>query len=375
MKSRSNLQEIKPMGKTGAPVKGKIDTILQDVLSGGRLSAKDALLVFKNAGLHQLGRAADTIRKKHHQSNHVGFIIDRNINYTNVCTSGCGFCAFYKDKDDPDAYLLTTPEVLQKVGEAARVGGTQIMLQGGLHPDLKIEYYTNLFKAIKERYDVVIHSLSPPEIMHIAKNSSLGVKETLIGLRDAGLDSLPGGGAEILSDATRQRISPKKISAGSWLAVMRAAHAVGLFSTATMMFGIGEGIQERIHHLSMIREVQDATGKFRAFIPWTFQPGHTDIGGEESSVEDYLRTLSISRIFLDNIANIQGSWLTQGDAVGQISLFFGANDLGSTMLEENVVRSTGVSNTMSVDKIVHLIKSGGFTPVQRDTEYKPIRIY
>ena len=249
------------------------------------------------------------------------------------------------------------------------------MLQGGLHPDIEIDYFTRIFKSIKERLDITIHSLSPPEIIHIANNSNLSIEETLRELKDAGLDSLPGGGAEILSDKTRKKISPKKISSSQWLSVMEAAHAAGLYSTATMMFGIGEDIDERIDHLNKIRELQERTGKFRAFIPWTFQPGHTDIGGKEVSAAEYLRTLAISRIFLDNIQNIQGSWLTQGEDIGQISLFYGANDLGSIMLEENVVRSTGVYNTMDVKQIVHLIKKSGFLPAQRDTEYKIVKNY
>ncbi len=351
----------------------KTDDILGAVLARNRITADDAIILFENASLHQLGSAADHLRKQIHPDGKVTFVIDRNINYTNVCSNRCGFCAFYRNIDSPDAYLLDTSEVLKKVAEAVSSGGTQIMLQGGLHPDVTIEYYIQIFKAIKKEYDVVIHSLTPPEIIHIAKQSNLTVKETLSKLTSAGFDSLPGGGAEILSDSIRTKISPLKITAGEWLGVMNSAHQLGIYSTATMMFGIGEEIAERIEHLDRIRTLQDDTGKFRAFIPWTFQPGRTDIGGDEAPAEDYLKLLALSRIYLDNITNIQGSWLTQGAAIGQMSLFFGANDLGSTMLEENVVRSTGVHHKMNVEKIVTLIKQCGLTPAQRDTEYRVLK--
>lgn len=347
--------------------------ILDSARSGRRISEEDAVTLYNSADLNNLGQAADRVKKHHHRENRVTFIIDRNINYTNICINECSFCAFYRPKDSPEAYLLCVSEILDKVKEAVSLGGSQIMLQGGLHPDLEIDYYTQIFKAIKDNYDVVIHSLSPPEIVHITKMSGLSIIETLDRLKEAGLDSLPGGGAEILSDSTRKRISPKKIMSGEWLYVMRAAHSIGMHSTATMMFGVGEDIKERVHHLSQIRALQNETGMFRAFIPWSYMPGNTELGGDKASAEEYLRMVAISRLFLDNISNIQGSWLTQGSDVGQMSLLFGANDLGSTMLEENVVRSTGVTHTMDVDKIVELIKKSGLKPALRDTEYNVIK--
>lgn len=338
-----------------------------------RMSFEEAVSLFKKADIYQLGVAADKMRRKLFPENRVTFIIDRNINYTNICVNQCRFCAFWRDAKSPEGYLLNESEILKKVEEAVDDGATQIMLQGGLHPDLKIGYYLKIFKAIKNRFNVVLHSLSAPEIVHISRKSGLTLEETILQLKDAGLDSLPGAGAEILAEETRRRISSKKISADEWFLVMETAHRLGIYSTATMMFGIGEKISERVEHLDRIRRLQDKTGKFRAFIPWTFQPGYTQIGGSEVPAEDYLRTVAISRLYLDNIAHIQGSWLTQGEEIGQLSLFFGADDLGSIMLEENVVRSTGVSRKMDVNKISRLIKKDGFTPCQRDTEYKILK--
>lgn len=338
-----------------------------------RMSFEEAISLFREAEIYQLGVAASKVCQKLFPENRVTFIIDRNINYTNICVNQCRFCAFWRDAKSPEGYLLNESEILKKVKEAVDDGATQIMLQGGLHPDLKIGYYLKIFKAIKNRFNVVLHSLSAPEIVHISKQSGLTLEETILQLKDAGLDSLPGAGAEILAEETRRRISSKKISADEWFLVMETAHRLGIYSTATMMFGVGEKISERVDHLDRIRRLQDKTGKFRAFIPWTFQPGHTQIGGSEVTAEDYLKTVAISRLYLDNIAHIQGSWLTQGEEIGQLSLFFGADDLGSIMLEENVVRSTGVSRKMDVNKISRLIKKAGFTPCQRDTEYKILK--
>jgi cyclic dehypoxanthinyl futalosine synthase len=356
-------------------IKKKIDTILEESICGRRISEEEALLLLREASLYKLGHTADVIRENLYREKLVTFVIDRNINYTNICINQCDFCAFYQDIDSSDGYFLNAPQILKRIEEATAMGATQIMLQGGLYPRISIDYFIELFNIIKDKFDVTLHSLSPPEIIHIANNSGLGIEETLSKLKDAGLDSLPGGGAEILSKKTRQRISPKKISSDEWLSVMRSAHDAGLFSTATMMFGIGEETGERIAHLEKIRALQDKTGKFRAFIPWTFMPGNTNIGGREVSAEDYLKTLSLSRIYLDNIKNIQGSWLTQSEDIGQLSLFYGANDLGSTMLEENVVRSTGIYHDMDVQKIVYLIKKCGFIPAKRDTEYRILKKY
>ncbi|MFH1288425.1 MAG: cyclic dehypoxanthinyl futalosine synthase [bacterium] len=354
-------------------IKEQVAEILENTVSGKRMFFEDAVSLFRNAQLYQLGAAADKVRQKLYSKKHVTFIIDRNINYTNICVNQCRFCAFWRDADTSEGYLLNESEILKKVEAAVKEGATQIMLQGGLHPDLKLEYYLEIFRAIKNKFNITLHSLSAPEIAHISKKSGLTLEETILQLKDAGLDSLPGAGAEILAEETRKRISGKKINVDEWFLVMETAHRLGIYSTATMMFGVGEEIAERVEHMDCVRRLQDKTGKFRAFIPWTFQPGRTQIGGKEVSAEDYLKTLAISRLYLDNIAHIQGSWLTQGEEIGQLSLFFGADDLGSIMLEENVVRSTGVSRKMNTDKIVHLIKKAGFTPCQRDTEYKVIK--
>ena len=263
----------------------------------------------------------------------------------------------------------------EKVEEAVSLGATQIMLQGGLNPDLKIEYYEDVLKKIKNKFKVFIHSLSPPEICHISNVSQLSIKEVLIRLKDAGLDSLPGGGAEMLVDRVRHEISPNKINTEKWLTVMETAHGIGFESTATMMMGSIETAAERIEHLKKIRDLQDRTGGFRAFIPWTFTSGNTELGGKELSSIEYLRTLAVSRIYLDNVKNIQGSWVTQGKDIGQISLFFGANDLGSIMLEENVVKAAGTENRITEDEMVDLIKRAGKNPVQRNTEYCVVKTY
>jgi cyclic dehypoxanthinyl futalosine synthase len=249
------------------------------------------------------------------------------------------------------------------------------MLQGGINPDLKIDYYTNMFQELKKKFPVRIHSLSPPEIDYLAGSSGMSIKDTLQELRNAGLDSLPGGGAEILVDSVRQRISPRKISSSRWLEVMEEAHMLGLRTTATMMIGTVETIEDRIMHLQKIRDLQDKTEGFLSFIPWTFQPGNTALGGKPVSCLEYLRTLSISRLFLDNFSNVQGSWVTQGKHIGQVCLSFGANDLGSIMIEENVVRAAGISHRISVDEMIDLIKRAGKTPAQRDTEFKLLEVY
>lgn len=344
-------------------------------MSSSRLTGEDALELLESADLIKLGASADIERRRRYPDGRVTFVIDRNINYTNICTTKCRFCAFYRDIDDKQAYLLTNDEIFAKIAEAIDLGGTQIMLQGGLHPDLDIDYYVNLLKEIKERFEIHIHSFSPPEIVHIAKVSELDIDGTLIALRDAGLDSLPGGGAEILVDAVRAQISPKKIGSDAWLGVMRAAHKLGLKASATMMFGSTEKLSDRIEHLQRIRDLQDETGGFTAFIPWTFQPGHTELGGHSVNSADYLRTLAVSRIFLDNIPSIQTSWVTQGAGVGQLALFFGANDMGSIMIEENVVKAAGVSYKISEEEMVRLITGAGFTAARRTTLYEIIEEY
>jgi len=353
----------------------KIKKILEKPLSEKRISEDEALTLLKEGSLIELGQVANKIRKKFHPEGIATFVIDRNINYTNICESKCKFCAFYREKTDPDAYVLNKDEIFSKINEALELGGTQIMLQGGLNPDLKINYYTDLLSAIKSNYEVCVHSFSPPEIAHISKNSGLSIRETLSELKKAGLDSLPGGGAEILVDHIRHQISPNKIGAELWLKVMEEAHNAGLRATATMMMGSLETIEERIYHLSKLRTLQDKTGVFRAFIPWTFQPGHTELGGKKTSGPEYLKMLAVSRMFMDNFEHVQGSWLTQGKEIGQVALHFGANDLGSIMIEENVVASTGVCYKMSKEEITYLIKKAGFIPAQRNTKYKILETF
>ncbi len=342
-----------------------------------RIGEAEALDLLVHGDLLELGARADAVRHRWHPGTDVTFVVDRNINYTNVCVSGCRFCAFYREPGSPDAYVLSRAEIYAKIEETLALGGTAVMMQGGLHPDLDIEWFEDLFRGIKEKYPIHIHSLSPPEIAHIAQLSALSLAETLQRLHAAGLDSLPGGGAEVLVDRVRAAVSPHKISTATWLEVMRRAHALGMPSTATMMFGSLDTPQERVEHLRRIRDLQDETGGFTAFIPWTFQAGNTRLqeGHLAATGMDYLRMLAISRIYLDNVPNIQASWVTQGIKLGQVSLAFGANDMGSTMIEENVVRAAGVSHRMCVDEMVWCIRGAGRSPVQRDTLYREVRRY
>ncbi len=339
-----------------------------------RLSDKQAVELLKHGDILELGKMADTVRQQFHPGNTVTFIVDRNINYTNVCVNECRFCAFFRREEHKDAYLLPMETILQKVKETQEAGGTQIMLQGGLHPSLPFAYYLNMISTIKNAYpDIVIHSFSPAEIVHFAKISGKSITDVLKDLRCAGLASLPGGGAEILVDRVRQIVSPKKIMTDDWLGVMKAAHSIGMESTATMVLGLGETIEERIEHMRRIRELQDETGGFRAFIMWTFQPGNTQLGGSKLSSWEYLKTLAVSRLYFDNVSHIQGSWVTQGQQIGQITLAFGADDLGSIMLEENVVRAAGTAYQMSIDKMVNTIQKADKQAAQRDTQYNIIR--
>lgn len=353
----------------------KIQTILDMTSEGKRLSSDDAVVLFKKANLLKLAKAADDVCKKKHPDGFATFQIDRNINYTNICQNQCSFCAFYRKKDHPEAYVLSQGEIEKKVSETIELSGTQVMLQGGINPDLKIDYYTKMFAEIKKKFNIRIHSLSPPEVVYIAESARLSISDALIELIKAGLDSLPGGGAEILVDRVRQRISPRKISSEKWLEVMEEAHKIGLKTTATMMIGTVETVEDRITHLQKIRDLQDKTGGFLSFIPWTFQPGNTALGGKPVSSIEYLRTLSTSRLFLDNFPNVQGSWVTQGKDIGQICLSFGANDLGSIMIEENVVKAAGVSHRMTVDEMVDLMRKAGKIPAQRDTEFNMLKVY
>lgn len=335
----------------------------------------EAAGLIKSGNIYALAEAADKVRRRRYPQNIATFIIDRNINYTNVCISKCKFCAFYRQAEDKDAYVLAKEEIFTKIEETLELEGTQIMLQGGLHPDLKIDYYEDLLRSIKSRFDISIHSFGPPEIAHIASVSELSVSETIERLMKAGLDSLPGGGAEILVDHIRAKVSPNKISGTKWLEVMRLAQLQGLKSTATMMLGVSENIEDRISHLSSIRKLQDETGGFRGFIPWTYQPGFTQLGGRVTSVQDYLRTLAVARLYFDNIDHVQGSWVTQGKGIGQISLLFGGDDLGSIMIEENVVKAAGVAYNMSKQEMIRLIRGAGRIPARRNTKYEIVEIF
>lgn len=350
------------------------ETILR-ASEGVRLSQEDALELLSQAGLPVLGWAADKLCSRLHPGETRTYVIDRNINYTNICVSGCRFCAFYRSPGHPEGYVLTHERILEKVREAVELGATQIMLQGGLHPDLRLDYFEEMFCRIKSSFPVLLHSLSAPEIVHLSSLEGLSIEDVLRRLKDAGLDSIPGGGAEILSDRVRARVSPHKCTTGQWLEVMRAAASLGMRATATMVFGMGEDLSDRCEHLALIRQLQDETGVFTAFIPWTFQPGNTRLGGTAVGGHDYLRTLAVSRLFLDNIPNVQASWVTQGTAIAQLALRFGANDIGSTMIEENVVAAAGVSHSVSENELIALIHSLGFHAAQRDTMYNVLKVH
>lgn len=358
-----------------------------------RITKKEALSLLKSADLLGLGQMSDNIRKKLHPEEKVTFIIDRNINYTNVCINKCTFCAFYREENDPEAYVLNRRNLFSKIKETVALGGTQILIQGGLHPELDIDYYVDLLRSIKERFSIHVHGFSPPEVCYIADKAGLSIKKALLILNDAGLDSIPGGGAEILSDRIREQISPKKIGKDRWLEVMEQAHRIGMKTTATMMFGSVEEPDDIIEHLDVIRKLQDKTGGFTAFIPWSFQPGNTELSTKArkrgsavsknnktsglfaATAVDYLRVLSLSRIYLDNVPNIQASWVTQGIKMAQVALRFGANDFGSTMIEENVVAAAGVRYQVSISDIIEAIRAAGFIPAQRDMYYEIIKTF
>lgn len=349
--------------------------ILNRILDGQRMTEDDFIRLYEQGDLLAIAGAANTIRDRLYPDNTITYIIDRNINYTNICSCGCRFCAFYRHKDDPDAYVINEKTLLNKIDEAVELGATQVMIQGGLNEELKLDYYEKMFTCIKSRYDITIHSLTAPEIYFIAQNSGLSIKDTLSRLKASGLDSLPGGGAEVLHDAVRSQISPNKINSAQWLEVMHNAHEIGLESTATMMMGSVDNIYHRLEHLQKIRNLQDKTGGFRAFISWTYQPGNTELQGRKISTLQYLRFLALSRLYLDNIAHIQGSWVTQGKRIGQMTLFFGADDLGSVMIEENVVRATGVAHNMLEEEIISLIAQTGKIPAQRNTRYEILKLH
>jgi len=338
------------------------------------ITRQEALELFRSDDLVGLGQAADQVRRRLHPENVVTYQIDRNINYTNFCTEYCSFCAFYRPMGSTEGYLLNLDTIYGKIDETLALGGTGILLQGGLHRELKIDYYENLLRSLKRRYPQVhLHCFSAPEILNIAELSGLTLADTIRRLADAGMDSIPGGGAEILDDEVRRRISRLKCTAGEWVEVHRTAHRLGLRTTATMMFGCGETFEHRVNHLETVRQIQEETGGFTAFIPWMFQPEHTALGRtipEPPTAVDYLKTLAISRLYLDNILNLQSSWLTPGIKICQIGLRFGANDVGSILIEENVVAAAGCTNRTNEAELRRIIADAGFIPAKRDTLYR-----
>lgn len=346
------------------------EKIVNKILRGERINEKEALKLF-DFNLQELGYLARTVRFRLNPEKIVTYVVDRNINYTNICISGCKFCAYYKSPNSSEGYVLSFEELAKKIKETISLGGYQILLQGGLHPDLPFSFYEDMLRFIKKNFPQIhLHAFSPPEIIHFSRISGLSVKEVLERLIKAGLDSIPGGGAEILSDRVRSLLSPNKGSSEEWLMVMETAHKLGLKTTATMMFGHIETREEIIEHLSKIRKLQDKTGGFTAFIPWTFQPKNTRLRHLiKAGSAEYLKVLAISRIFLDNIKNIQVSWVTQGPHIAQIALEFGGNDFGSTMIEENVVAAAGVSHRLSEEQIRYYIESAGYIPKRRKMDY------
>jgi cyclic dehypoxanthinyl futalosine synthase len=353
--------------------------ILDATVDGERLTPEAALAVYRHAPFHALGRAADTVRRARFgaQANLATYLIDRNINYTNVCTTACKFCAFYRAPGHAEGWVRDLDEILRRCGEAADLGATQIMLQGGHHPDFGVDYYEEVFAAIKAEYpQLALHSLGASEVEHMSRVSGVSVEEAITRIKAAGLDSFAGAGAEILVERPRTAIAPLKESGERWLEVMEIAHGLGVESTATFMMGTGETNAERIEHLRMIRDVQDRTGGFRSFIPWTYQPENNHLKGRtQASVIEYLRMVALSRLFFDNITHLQGSWLTVGKEVGQLTLHMGADDLGSVMLEENVVSSAGAKHRSNRGELIHLFRTAGRTPAQRNTLYEILDVH
>lgn len=346
--------------------------ILNQAVHGERLSTQQCRKLFDCHDLPALGAAANAVTLRKHPENYRTYNIDRNINYTNVCTAVCDFCAFYRGPKDPEGYVLERETLYAKIEEAVQLGGEQILLQGGLHPKYKLEWYEELLRDLKERFPQVnLHAFSPPEIYHFTKVNKLSLEQVLSRLKEAGLGSLPGGGAEILVDRVRDEITRGKVNSDDWLDVMRVWHNLGGRSSATMMFGHVETLDERVEHLNRLRELQDETGGFTAYICWTFQPDHTALSHlRHVGSHEYLRTLAISRLFLDNFDNLQSSWVTQGLKMGQLSLQFGANDMGSLMIEENVVAEAGTVHFLTLDQIRDAISGLGFEPRQRNVHYE-----
>jgi cyclic dehypoxanthinyl futalosine synthase len=352
-----------------------IQPILDKVLDGGRMTTEDLTALLESYDIAKIGATADEIRQRKHSDNVVTYIIDRNINYTNVCNVVCTFCAFYRRPGKPETYVHSIEEIEKRIDETIELGGTGVLMQGGLHPDFNIEWYENLLSTLHAKYPTFqLHCFSPPEIHNISKISKLDYVTIMQRLKDAGLNSMPGGGGEILDDEVRLRVSTK-CNTQEWLDVMEAAHKVGLRTTATMMFGIGDKVEHRVRHLQRLRDLQDKTGGFTAFIPWTFQRENTALGRritEEPTGIDYLKMLAVSRLYLDNFDHIQASWLTQGLRLGQTALRFGADDMGSIMIEENVVSAAGADNEANEKDLRYQISEAGFIPQQRDILYKYI---
>jgi cyclic dehypoxanthinyl futalosine synthase len=348
-----------------------VDAIATAIRAGERLTPETARTMYLDAPTPLLGRLADDVRRRKHPGGVVTYIIDRNVNYTNVCVARCKFCAFYRPVGSAEGYTLGFDEIYEKIDETIRLGGGQLLLQGGHNPDVPLAWYEDLFRGVKQRYpDFRLHALSPPEVIHISRLAQLPIRAVIDRLIAAGLDSIPGGGAEILVDRVRRILNCyNKATADEWLGVMREAHAAGLRTTATMMYGTVETPEERLEHLFRLRELQDDTGGFTAFITWSYQPSHTELGGTEATGVDYLRTLAIARLVLDNFDNLQSSWVTQGGKVGQLSLAYGANDMGSVMIEENVVRAAGAEYCMDEFEVVRNIENAGFVAKRRNMHY------
>jgi cyclic dehypoxanthinyl futalosine synthase len=365
------------LGKGGRRINvANIDQLLKRALDGERLGLDEGIALWESNDVEKLGWAANQIMLRKHPEPITTFVIGRNVNYTNICDTYCRFCAFYRAPGSPEGYVLPNEMIFQKIRETVDVGGTEILMQGGTNPDLPFDYYLNLLREIKKRFpNITMHSFSPAEIMKMKEVSGLSLEEVIRRLKEAGLDSIPGGGAEILDDEIRRKISRLKGSWRDWMNVMQTAHRLGMHTTATMVIGFGETIEHRVKHLLRIREAQDETGGFLAFIVWTFQPDNTNLKREKLPPEEYLKAVAVSRIMLDNIPNFQSSWVTMGPEIGKLSLHYGCNDFGSTMMEENVVSAAGTTHKVNINLSLKLIREAGKIPAQRNTRYEILRVF
>jgi len=374
MRARPRGDKIPPAMNTDlSPSNRPVRQILDDAVAGRRLAAGDLHTLLHAGDLLEMGLAAHEVRDRHNPPEVATYNIDRNINYTNVCVYKCRFCAFYREPGDPQGYLLSHEEIGKKIEETLALNGTGILLQGGVHPELPLSYYQDLLRFIRGNYpEIHLHAFSPPEVKFIARKERMSFYDVIAALKEAGLMSIPGGGAELLSDEIRKEVlAYPKCSAEEWIDIMRQAHKNGLRTSATMMYGMGENLAARVEHMQRVRDLQDETGGFTAFISWTFQHEHTDMPDvPETFADEYLKTLAASRLFLDNITHLQTSWVTQGKKIGQVGLHFGADDMGSIMIEENVVSAAGTAYRMSQEEMEHLIREGGFTPHQRTNLYE-----